>query len=512
MTTSKSTRRFRRAAVRLLLTAAVCSLGPSAHAEFIHPKKPTDPLIYGVKNGILVGVHPAALDARPAGGPRGLLRVGYEEGGKHYLINYVAVEPLVGGARGYSELEKGGDGKPGKRFWVGDDIKDGGAGKAGNVAGRIRATPEGRVLTFAVHVEPFRNGARPVIEVSLFERFPERVCFRTFSAPGGAAMAQCVLTATMGNQSRCRWLWLKSDPVFAPRLYEGYTGTGFVEKKPYRLNELHRTAAGDVVAAICPDEFEPREVWPLPSGAWRHDGKWMAQFWLKPKGTYGDGLHCRVNGRRVYWAGNTPIPGGISFENFELREEFRPGNELWFGYTTASPAKVFGFPYDASPRAAKRRTIPKPEQTQIAAAARTGRGLTNGDFRAGLDGWHLEGKASGFRVFSLGKESALSTYGEDKDADTGRVYQCFKIPADARTLQFFLHGGGDGERVYVALWRGERLWRRMTARDDNAPFKVQWDIAPLRGEVVTLEIVDRSTRPWGFIGVHGFALLRKAQR
>jgi len=38
------------------------------------------------------------------------------------------------------------------------------------------------------------------------------------------------------------------------------------------------------------------------------------------------------------------------------------------------------------------------------------------------------------------------------------------------------------------------------------PFGVSWDVAPLRGEVVTLEIVDKSTSPWGFIGVQGFAL------
>jgi hypothetical protein len=500
------------AGVRLLLAAAACSLGPSARAEFIHPRKATDPLVYGVKNGIVVAVHPAALDARPDGGPRGLIRVGYKEGGKYYLINYVAIEPLVGGSRGFSELEKGGDGKPGKRFWVGDDIKDGGVGKPGNVSGRVRITPSGRVLTFAVHVEPFHNGARPIVEVSLFERFPERVRFRTFSGPGGKAMAQCVLTATMGNQSRCRWLWLKSAAVFAPRLYEGYEGTDFVEKKSYPLSELHRTVAGDVVAAICPNESEPREVWPLSSGAWHHDGKWMAQFWLKPKGTETAGLHCRVNGRRTYWAGDTPIPGGISYENFELREEFRPGSEVWFGYTTASPAKAFGFPYDASPQAAGSRMIPKAEQPQIAAAARAGRGLTNGDFRAGLDGWQLEGKAAGFRIFRLEKEPALSTYGSNKDADTGRVYQCFKVPADGSALRFYLHGGSDGERVYVALWRGERPWRRMTARNDNTPFEVRWDVRPLRGEVVTLEVVDRSTRPWGFIGVHGFALLRDKGR
>ena len=69
-----------------------------------------------------------------------------------------------------------------------------------------------------------------------------------------------------------------------------------------------------------------------------------------------------------------------------------------------------------------------------------------------------------------------------------------------------LHGGANIRATYVALWHRDRLYRRMTARNDNTPFRVRRDVAPLRGEVVTLEIVDKSTSPWGFIGVQGFAL------
>src|SRR5262245_22138170 len=105
-----------RTTVRLLLTAALLWFGSPAAAEFVRPQKADDPLIYGVKNGILVAVHPFGLDRRQQGGPRGLIRVGYEEDGRHYLLNYIAVEPVVGPAQGFSELEKGGDGKPGKRF------------------------------------------------------------------------------------------------------------------------------------------------------------------------------------------------------------------------------------------------------------------------------------------------------------------------------------------------------------------------------------------------------------
>ncbi|HQU44822.1 MAG TPA: hypothetical protein PK867_18550, partial [Pirellulales bacterium] len=58
-----------------------------------------------------------------------------------------------------------------------------------------------------------------------------------------------------------------------------------------------------------------------------------------------------------------------------------------------------------------------------------------------------------------------------------------------------------------ALWHGPQLYRRLTARNDNTPFRVGWDVVPLRGKTVTLEIVDNSTAPWGFVGVQGFALL-----
>jgi hypothetical protein len=491
-----------------LLLAGVLFFGSSpARAEFVRPDTADQPLIYGVKNGIVVAIHPFGLDARPHGGPRGLIRVGYEEEGRYHLINYIAIEPRVGSEQGFSELEKGGDGHPGKRFWVGDSLKDGGVGKTGHVAGRVHETADGSVLSFVVHAEPFANGARPVVEVSLFEKFPNRVRLRTYSGQGGKKMQRCVLTATMGNQSRCRSLWLQSRAVFAPVHYAGYTGAGFVEKQTHPLAELWQTKAGDVVAAISPDEFEPREVWPLPSGGWHHDGKWMAQFWLKPAGSFDNSLHCRVNGRRVYWAGDVPIPGGIAYENFEFRENFRAGQEVWFGYTTESPAEAFGFGYDVSPRASARRKVPPAEEAVAAEAARTARPLTNGDFAAGLEGWKSEGGATAFHTFGQGNETALTTFGQGKDADTGRLYQCFKVPPDATELRFSLHGGADASKTYVALWHADHLHRRMTARNDNTPFRIEWDVTALRGKVVTLEVVDESTAEWGFIGVQGFTLV-----
>jgi hypothetical protein len=44
----------------------------------------------------------------------------------------------------------------------------------------------------------------------------------------------------------------------------------------------------------------------------------------------GPDLRVLVNGRRSYWASSSPIPGGTAFENFELGEPYRPGQEYVF--------------------------------------------------------------------------------------------------------------------------------------------------------------------------------------
>ncbi len=370
----------------------------------------------------------------------------------------------------------------------------------------MEETPAGRVLTFILYVEPFANGARPIVEVSLFEQYPNRARFKTFSDSRGKPMNRCALTATMGNSSRCRFLWLRSEAIFAPTLYADYKGSQFVEKAPYPIDALWKTTTGDVVAAVTPDEFEPREVWPLPTDQWHYGGKWLAQYWLKPKGSYDQSLQCRVNGRRVYWAGNILLPGGIAYENFEFREKFYQGQEVWFGYTPESPAKAFGFGYDASPLTATPRQVPAVEAAATLDAARIARPLTNGDFTSGFDGWQREGDTSLFQLVPSEDKVTLITDANHKEAHAGRLYQCFKIPDNASELQFTLQGGADYRHAAVVLWRGGRLYRKMTARNDDIPFRVRWNVKPLRGEVVTLEIVDDGTIPVGSIGVHGFTL------
>ena len=152
------------------------------------------------------------------------------------------------------------------------------------------------------------------------------------------------------------------------------------------------------------------------------------------------------------------------------------------------------------------REIPAARPTPAATATVGEQGLQNGDFRNRLEGWTVEGSQTTFFVFAHGDKMAVTSWGVRKDAETGRLSQTFTVPRNARTLRFFVHGGYDPASLYVALRRGDELIGRVTAKNDNTPFEVRWDITSARGAAVTLEVVDQNQNPWGFIAVHGFRI------
>ncbi|MFM9960132.1 MAG: SUMF1/EgtB/PvdO family nonheme iron enzyme [Planctomycetaceae bacterium] len=183
-------------------------------------------------------------------------------------------------------------------------------------------------------------------------------------------------------------------------------------------------------------------------------------------------------------------PPGLSVPPTMSARESRTG-----GLDTGDPGKVVS------------RTVPEAEIAVAAEAAKTARPLTNGDFKRGLEGWEIEGGAKEFQTVTVEKETSLTTYGRNRDADTGRLYQCFQVPADATDLQFSIHGGSDLQTLRLALWNGPQLYRHTAARDDHLLFQYRWNVVPLRGKVVTLEIGDNSTAAWGCIGVQGISLI-----
>ena len=292
------------------------------------PAKP----VWGIKGGLVVGLWPMP-------GPRGLIRIyapylGHLPG---RMINFIAVEPIVGRRRGLSELEPSSlDGTAGKRMWAAQSRHKHAKPALPWLPGRPKFSRiEGaEAMTFVVPVEPFRSGARPVLEIVLRQDRPYEVALRVFSAEGGARMEACCLTATMGNYARLRRLWLKGRAIEPERLWPGFRPAGprlhgFARHRQWPVEQMV-TINGQAVAAATCDEADPAAATYDRGVArfWRYTGRPAVQYWgskARP------GLVVRVNGRRTYWNSTADIPGGVSFENFELQAPFEEGQEFRFG-------------------------------------------------------------------------------------------------------------------------------------------------------------------------------------
>jgi hypothetical protein len=86
------------------------------------------------------------------------------------------------------------------------------------------------------------------------------------------------------------------------------------------------------------DEEDPASASPFGRPHfWDYKGSKVTQYWRKTELEITPELACAVNGRFMYWGSTQPIPGGISFENFELREPFRSGQTFIFGITRGFP-------------------------------------------------------------------------------------------------------------------------------------------------------------------------------
>ena len=279
-------------------------------------------------------------------GPRELIRVFYpvgaEDGGST-MVNFIAVEPVVRGMKGFSELEKSDhDRESGKRLWALDQplMSDSPhLGELGLDPGVLSISTSGiERLSITIRVESFQNGAHPYLVAMFYADRPNEVSFVVYAEDDSDTMDYCILTATMGNFARLRRIWLRDSVVDSRELYAGYNDIHFAPDTFFPLDLLTRTDSGDVIIQAATDEGDPASVLPFGDHSWWYcPGGVFTQYWKKPAGKYKPDLRARVNARKVYWAGTQPIPGGISFENFEFQERFYPGQEFIYGITQGVP-------------------------------------------------------------------------------------------------------------------------------------------------------------------------------
>lgn len=85
-------------------------------------------------------------------------------------------------------------------------------------------------LSIFVFMEKFINGAHPYFKFSIKSDNPDELGIQIFNQVKSADMQRWTITATMGNYSRLRLLYLKNKIIDFRILFNGYNGVEFDEK------------------------------------------------------------------------------------------------------------------------------------------------------------------------------------------------------------------------------------------------------------------------------------------
>lgn len=253
------------------------------------------------------------------------------------MINYIAVEPILAGGvhRSFSELEQSLlDDEPGLRMWSADTPEDPTPGDPTTPArGTVSTEDDVETLTVYVFVEPYRGGARVYLRLRFRSGLPYEVAIAVFTQRESAELAACIITATMGNFARLRTLHLRNSTTSAGELWPTYDSGDFAPRICVPLDELRTSPDGGALFIATPDEDNPVDVEYAPHTfiGWKYYGDVATQSWRSEDPS----PHLRgcVNGRTMYWASNSPIPGGIAIESLEFIAPFHEGSEFWFGVT-----------------------------------------------------------------------------------------------------------------------------------------------------------------------------------
>lgn len=286
--------------------------------------------VWGHKDGIRIGIAPTP-------GPRGLIRVytpylGHRD---DKMINFIAIEPIARGEdqRGFSELEMSElDGVRGKRFWNGNTPDCGSPSSPTSPAKGIIEVIDGvETLTLYIFSEFFQNGAKPFVRIRFYEDRPYELELTTYRCPGSKELDHLILTATMGNFARLRTLYLSDGVKRSTELWPDYKDIHFTEHDVTTVDAMIKDGKGGVYFIAEPNERKPADAIYAPGTRdnWFYYGQKATQYWYVPEPD--PEMVGLVNGRYTYWASNSPIPGGVSFENFELKSPFKQGERFVFG-------------------------------------------------------------------------------------------------------------------------------------------------------------------------------------
>lgn len=332
------------------LVLALLHLLRAQAAEWVQAGVTTNQPVWGLRGGLQFAIHPGGFSGGD-GGPRGLIRLGYPTltNGGYDLINFLALEPVVAGRRGFSELEPSQvDRHPGKRFLPVTSWQATPSTNPSLLPG-VRTVLSNGVerLEVSFQVEPFENGAHVAMVLSQRSDTPDELTVQVHALPDSRPMQQCIVTATMGNKARARQLWLHDGMVSSLEVFGTHRGPDFTGHAFFPAQRFLPLPSDGWLVALTTDEAVPAAVFPFPgSQSWYYGGQPVTQYWRKPPGSSVADLRVAINGRYTYWMSRQPIPGGVAFENFELVQPFAEGQEVVFGITRRTPVEL-GFKTNA---------------------------------------------------------------------------------------------------------------------------------------------------------------------
>ncbi|MDQ3257572.1 MAG: hypothetical protein M3R15_27420, partial [Acidobacteriota bacterium] len=192
-------------------------------------------------------------------------------------------------------------------------------------------------LSVRIEVEPFTtNRAHVYVVASMYSDRPRELELTVYTHDDSAPVEELTVTATMGNYERLRHLWLKDRVVDSRELYAGYSGNDFVDKENYPRGEM-LMYDGDALVLATTNEDNPSGVEVTARPWWTYRSIKLTQYWRVPARHIQPDLRVKVNGRRTYWTSKVMIPGGLAFENFEVRQRYVPGQAFVFGLTPKYP-------------------------------------------------------------------------------------------------------------------------------------------------------------------------------
>lgn len=174
--------------VAFLMLILVSFILPAAGAaDWVRAGLNTKQPVWGIRGGLLWAVSPGGFRANSE--PRGLIRLGYPilTNGGYDLVNFIAVEPVVNGRKGFSELERSQlDNTQGKRFSAVGNTSN---GPSARIPGTLSRLPSGaEQLEVCIGVEPFENGAIVRLMISQRDDAPDEIQLTIHAETNSAVM------------------------------------------------------------------------------------------------------------------------------------------------------------------------------------------------------------------------------------------------------------------------------------------------------------------------------------